>query len=58
MQESQCKSERVAELKREVEELQNSLLQCQHEIRENESTRRKLHNVIQELKGMKPFCFS
>ena len=52
LQESQSKSERIGELEKEVRELQTSLSQCQKEIRENESTRRKLHNIIQELKGV------
>jgi kinesin family protein C1 len=57
LQESQCKSERIADLEKEIEKLRSSLLQCQKEIRENESTRRKLHNTIQELKGnIRVFC--
>ncbi|CAI8020879.1 Kinesin-like protein KIN-14N [Geodia barretti] len=57
LQESQCKSERIADLEKEIEKLRSSLLQCHKEIRENESTRRKLHNTIQELKGnIRVFC--
>ena len=52
MQESQCKSEKIAELEQEIKELKWSLLEHQEQIRENESYRRKLHNTIQELKGV------
>lgn len=51
MHESQCKSEKISELEQTIKDLQRALLQSQSEIRENETTRRLLHNLIQELKG-------
>ena len=51
LQESMKKSDRISELEQEIEGLSGSLLECQQQICENESHRRKLHNTIQELKG-------
>ena len=57
IQESACKSERISELEQDIAELKSTLLYHQQRIRENESHRRKLHNTIQELKGLTaPTC--
>ena len=52
IQESACKSERISELEQDIVELKSTLLDHLQKIRENESHRRKLHNTIQELKGL------
>ena len=46
------KSTEIARLEGEVATHLDTIAECKARIRDNEMTRRKLHNIIQELKGI------
>ncbi|KAI0032674.1 P-loop containing nucleoside triphosphate hydrolase protein [Vararia minispora EC-137] len=52
-----CSAETVSKLKLDLESAQNRVLELEQEAREAEMVRRKLHNLVQELKGnIRVFC--
>ena len=51
MADNRQKSEAIASLEDAVKRHLATIAECEARIREDETTRRKLHNTIQELKG-------
>ena len=51
--ENLAKAEEIARLQSEVNRHLSTIAECRERIQEDEMTRRKLHNTIQELKGVR-----
>ena len=51
--ENHAKAEEIARLQSEVNRHLSTIAECRERIQEDETTRRKLHNTIQELKGVR-----
>ena len=51
--ENLAKAEEIARLQSEVDRHLSTIAECRGRIQEDETTRRKLHNTIQELKGVR-----
>ena len=52
-----CQSDFILELQNSVESHQKTIENIERKLREEETTRRKLHNAVQELKGnIRVFC--
>ena len=55
--ESAHKSDIIASLEEEVRKHLATIAECEGKIREDEKTRKKLHNTIQELKGQRTVTY-
>ena len=51
--ENLAKGKEIARLQSEVDHHLGTIAECRERIQEDETTRRKLHNTIQELKGVR-----